>query len=64
MKKKLRFNLKDIVTCAKKKISDYIKPQLLYSYKRFEIDTEFLKIDPSLWIADRNYKKGLKMLKG
>lgn len=62
--KKLSVSFKDADSWIKKEISEFITPQSLEFFKRFEIDTEFLKSDPSLWTADENYKRGLKIVQG
>ena len=41
----------------------FITPNSLNFFRRFSINTEFLKIDPSLWLENEEYQNGSKLVK-
>lgn len=54
---------KDIITILDKEMDHFISPQSLNFFTRFEISTNFLKLDPSLWPEDEHFNKGLNVVK-
>lgn len=44
-------------------ISKFVTPQTRNFFSRFEIDEDFLKLDPSFWTDNENFQKGLKTVR-
>ncbi|XP_015591291.1 uncharacterized protein LOC107265901 [Cephus cinctus] len=61
--KRIQINLKDIVGYCDKQIEHFVSPQTLNFLRRFGIDEEFLKLDPSVWSQNESYAHDLKIVK-
>lgn len=53
----------DVDKFVKKEISGFVTSNTMQFFKRFEINTEFLKHDPSTWLDREDYKAAREMSK-
>lgn len=59
--KVLQASLQDLKSYKTREIHDFISINTKKFFGRFGISTDFLSIDPSLWIDNEDYKSGLKV---
>lgn len=61
--RKFQLNLKDIEHFCNYEIDSFVTPQTRSFFARFEIDEEFLKLDPSMWPENDSFQNGSNIAK-
>lgn len=57
-------NIKDIEEFLDKEMDFFINSGSVEFFERYGIDTEFLNLDPLVWNQNKNFQKGLAIVKG
>lgn len=61
--KRIEIKLKDIAFYCDKEIDHFVTSQTRKFFKRFQINEDFLAIDPAFWPQNESYENGLEVLK-
>lgn len=62
--KRLYVNKKDIESLCNKELDYFVTRQTLGFFERFQISSEFLKLDPVTWFNNEDFQSGLKVVQG